>query len=426
MILSFSIQNFFSFKERVTFSFEATNDKHLEEYHVVQVNEKTRINKLGILYGANASGKSNLIRALQFLHEFFETKMPSKDRPLNFHPFLLDDSSRGENSFFELIFFIGPHKHVYQLELNKQHVVSEQLQKYKSIRPTVLFHRTLSDHVTEIRFNDGLGISKAVKEEVQVKCLNNMSVFAACGQVNARLSEIEEVMGWISNRFMPVVTPDTKLTAFVENLISSDKTAHAYVLGLLNYADFNIADIQIKRTEHKLSEKQVAELLAYDELSEEIKSQVETKKTIQILETNYSHKVVNQEGQVQNVALPKTLQSAGTVRTMGLAGVFHRVLASKGFVAVDELESSLHPKLIHHLIETFLKESDQAQLLFTTHYDGLLADDELLRNDTIWFAEKQPDGSSTLYSLSDFNGVNRISSLQKAYRYGKFGAVPNL
>jgi len=426
MILSFGVQNFLSFRDRVTLSFEATNDKHLEEYHVVQVNDKTRINKLGVLYGANASGKSNLIAALQFLYDFFIATMPSKDRPLSLSPFLLDDSTSDKNSFFELVFFIGSQKHLYQLELNKQHVVSEQLLKYKSMRPTILFQRMLNGQVTEIRFNDTLGIAKAVKEEIQVKCLNNMSVFAACGQVNARLPELEEVTQWIANNLHPVVMPDTVLSSFAKGLIDRDEAARKYVVGLLNYADFNIEDIVIKRTEHKLSEQQIAELLAFDRLTEEIKVQVKNTKTIQTLEAHYSHKVVNEEGAMRTVSLPETLQSAGTLRTMGLAGVFHRVLASEGFVAIDELESSLHPKLIHHLIETFLKESKQSQLLFTTHYDGLLEDEELLRNDTIWFTEKQPDGNSTLYSLSDFNGVNRISSLQRAYRYGKFGATPNI
>ncbi len=426
MILSFSVQNFLSFKERVTLSFEATNDKHLEEYHVVQVNEKTRINKLGVVYGANASGKSNLIKAFLFLHDFFETTMTSKDKHLPFNPFLLNESDKDENSHFELAFFIGSQKHLYQLEFNKQHVVSEQLLKYKSIRPTVLFQRKLKNKVTEIRFNETLGISKAVKEVIQVKCLNNMSVFAALGQVNARLPEIEDVTGWFANRFHPVVTPDTQLSGFAKGLISQDETARKYVVALLNYADFNIEDVLIKRTEHKLTEQQIAELLAIDQISAEVKAQLETKKTIPILEAKYAHKVVNKEGTTRNVDLPEALQSAGTLRTMGLAGVFHRVLTSEGFVAIDEMESSLHPKLIHHLIETFLKESKKSQLLFTTHYDGLLADEELLRKDTIWFTEKQPDGGSALYSLIDFKGVNRIASLQKAYRYGKFGAIPNL
>lgn len=119
-------------------------------------------------------------------------------------------------------------------------------------------------------------------------------------------------------------------------------------------------------------------------------------------------------------------ESDGTVRTFGLAAQVQKILERNAFLAVDEIESSLHPKLIEYIIERFLKESGEAQLLLTTHYDGLLGEEDLLRKDNIWFTEKNADGSSVLYPLTDFKGLNRISSLQKAYKFGKFGAVPNL
>ena len=122
----------------------------------------------------------------------------------------------------------------------------------------------------------------------------------------------------------------------------------------------------------------------------------------------------------------RCFESDGTIRTFGLAAQVQKALENNAFLAVDEIESSLHPKLIEYIIERFLKESEQAQLLLTTHYDGLLEEDDLLRKDTIWFTEKNTDGSSALYPLTDFKGLNRISSLRKAYKFGKFGAVPNL
>lgn len=109
-----------------------------------------------------------------------------------------------------------------------------------------------------------------------------------------------------------------------------------------------------------------------------------------------------------------------------MAAQVQKILERDAFLAVDEIESSLHPKLIEYIIERFLKESEQAQLLLTTHYDGLLGEEDLLRKDNVWFTEKNLDGSSVLYPLTDFKGLNRISSLQKAYKFGKFGAVPNL
>ena len=121
-----------------------------------------------------------------------------------------------------------------------------------------------------------------------------------------------------------------------------------------------------------------------------------------------------------------SIESDGTIRTFGLAAQVQKILERDAFLAVDEIESSLHPKLIEYIIERFLKESEQAQLLLTTHYDGLLGEEDLLRKDNVWFTEKNLDGSSVLYPLTDFKGLNRISSLQKAYKFGKFGAVPNL
>jgi len=82
--------------------------------------------------------------------------------------------------------------------------------------------------------------------------------------------------------------------------------------------------------------------------------------------------------------------------------------------------------LIEYVIEQFLRKSEQSQLLVATHYDNLFDEDDLLRKDNFWFTEKGEDGSTKLYPLSSFNGLNRISSLQKAYKFGKFGAVPNI
>ncbi len=93
---------------------------------------------------------------------------------------------------------------------------------------------------------------------------------------------------------------------------------------------------------------------------------------------------------------------------------------------IDEIESKLHPRLVEYILEKFLKESESAQLLISTHYDNLFDEEDLLRKDCFWFTEKGEDGATKLYPLSGFKGLGRISSLQKAYKFGKFGAVPNI
>lgn len=241
-------------------------------------------------------------------------------------------------------------------------------------------------------------MSQSVKEEITLKCLHNMSVFAAYMQVNTHIVELEAVLQYLTNQVMPAIVPASSLSRYAEESIKNE-SAKDYILRYLQEADFNISNITSKEQEtHKGS----------------------------INYTMYQHKVSSDDGNNDYYEFPELFESDGTIRTFGLAAQVQKILERDAFLAVDEIESSLHPKLIEYIIERFLKESGQAQLLLTTHYDGLLGEEDLLRKDNVWFSEKNPDGSSVLYPLTDFKGLNRISSLQKAYKFGKFGAVPNL
>ena len=161
-------------------------------------------------------------------------------------------------------------------------------------------------------------------------------------------------------------------------------------------------------------------------IPEEEKERLKKEKTIKHTKTEFEHKIINKDGVSKLYKLSKGLQSEGTLRTLGLAGAISQLVDRNAFLAIDEIESSLHPRLIEFIIEDFLKQKGRSQLLITTHYDGLLEEDDLLRKDSIWFTNKKENGATELYSLADFKALNRISSLQKAYKYGKFGAIPNI
>ncbi|MGI5821982.1 MAG: AAA family ATPase, partial [Bacteroidales bacterium] len=122
------------------------------------------------------------------------------------------------------------------------------------------------------------------------------------------------------------------------------------------------------------------------------------------------------------------LQSEGTKRIFGLEAAIYEAIQDNGVLFVDEVETSLHPQLLRFVLLNFLrKESSRSQLLITTHYDPLLNDiDEIFRKDTVWFTEKTKSGHTDVYSLTDFKGLNRLSSIQKAYNYRKFGAYPEI
>ena len=388
--------------KRQVLSFEADKSKDLESYHVVELAPDVKLLKLAVIYGANASGKSNIIKVCDFIRSFITCTPLNKAELIKIVPFLLNRTSKEQASEFSVSFYAmngdKAIRYVYSVLLETTHIVRETLIYYLSQQPATVFERSMENNVSSIKFGQKVKISTAAKEEITLKCLPNMSVFAAYMQVNTNIAEMETALQYLTKQMMPAIVPTSSLSRYAEEAIKKE-TAKEYILRYLQEADFNISNISSKEQE--------------------------TKKGV-VNYTMYQHKVSSGLGGNDYYEFPELYESDGTIRTFGLASQIQNSIGSNAFLAVDEIESSLHPKLIEYMIERFLKESKQAQLLLTTHYDGLLGEEDLLRKDNIWFAEKNTDGASVLYPLTDFKGLNRISSLQKAYKFGKFGAVPNL
>lgn len=402
MIAEIKFKNMFSFRDETVLSFEADKSKDLESYHVVELAPDVKILKLAVIYGANASGKSNIIKVCDFIRSFITCTPLNKAELIKIVPFLLNRTSKEQASEFSVSFYAmngdKAIRYVYSVLLETTHIVRETLIYYLSQQPATVFERSMENNVSSIKFGQKVKISTAAKEEITLKCLPNMSVFAAYMQVNTNIAEMETALQYLTKQMMPAIVPTSSLSRYAEEAIKKE-TAKEYILRYLQEADFNISNISSKEQE--------------------------TKKGV-VNYTMYQHKVSSGLGGNDYYEFPELYESDGTIRTFGLASQIQNSIGSNAFLAVDEIESSLHPKLIEYMIERFLKESKQAQLLLTTHYDGLLGEEDLLRKDNIWFAEKNTDGASVLYPLTDFKGLNRISSLQKAYKFGKFGAVPNL
>ena len=402
MIAEIKFKNMFSFRDETVLSFEADKSKDLESYHVVELAPDVKLLKLAVIYGANASGKSNIIKVCDFIRSFITCTPLNKAELIKIVPFLLNRTSKEQASEFSVSFYAmngdKAIRYVYSVLLETTHIVRETLIYYLSQQPATVFERSMENNVSSIKFGQKVKISTAAKEEITLKCLPNMSVFAAYMQVNTNIAEMETALQYLTKQMMPAIVPTSSLSRYAEGSIKKE-TAKEYILRYLQEADFNISNISSKEQE--------------------------TKKGV-VNYTMYQHKVSSGLGGNDYYEFPELYESDGTIRTFGLASQIQNSIGSNAFLAVDEIESSLHPKLIEYMIERFLKESKQAQLLLTTHYDGLLGEEDLLRKDNIWFAEKNTDGASVLYPLTDFKGLNRISSLQKAYKFGKFGAVPNL
>jgi len=428
MIQELKISNFLSFKEEVTFSFEATKDKTFEEYQVVEVTKDVRLLRFALVYGANASGKSNLIRAFEFLHEFwFETKKDINEKT-DAIPFKLDRKTPNQPSSFSLKFYVEGIRYWYQLEVDENRVHSEKLYYYISVQPTLLFERSLKNNVSVISFNQAVvKISAIAKEEINLKCLPNISFFAARNQVNVALPKIDAARDWMKQSVSNSIDPITPLFEFAERRLQNDENLKKHLLDFVREADFNITDIKSKIGKQDVPQHIIDFLLKSDNLPEEERQRLIEEKAFTQISTDFEHTITNQGG-TETYFLPEELESEGTRRITGVQTALYMTLQANAFLAIDELEASLHPELIVYILKKFLEnKNNRAQLLITTHYDPLLNQtDELFRKDSVWFTDKNKAGSTELYSLVEFNGLNRIASLQKAYRQGRFGAIPRI
>lgn len=429
MIQELKIRNFLSFKDEVTFSFEASNDKFAEESQVVTINENTRLLRFAIVYGYNASGKSNLLSALDFLSYFWSVKPKDLDSKTGAVPFKLDGVSTDKPSGFELVFYVQNTKYWYQLELDQHQVYLEKLSYYKTTQPIMLFERTLKDGQSEIQFNPkAVKISPAAKDLISLNCLKNTSFFVARNQVNVNLPIIDEAKEWMRNQLMPIISPSTAgLTSYAQRKASENKDLINYIVGFLHEADFNVTDISANVVNRQLTDEAIKflteENVSGDEDSAREMERIKKERTIKQIQTVFEHTVENDNG-TEIYQMDKKDESVGTMRTFGIEAALYEALKSQSVLPVDEWETSLHPKLQEKMLFEYLKTNSRSQLIVTTHNDGLLdLVDDLIRKDSVWFTEKKKSGVTDLYKLTDFRGVNRLSSIREAYRNKRFGAT---
>ena len=432
MIQEIKIKNFLSFKDEVTFSFVASNDKFAEDSQVVKINENTRLLRFAIVYGYNASGKSNLLSVLGYLSYFWTQQPKNLDAGTNVIPFKLDSKSQNEPSCFELIFFVQDTKYWYQLQLDERQVYLEKLSYYKTTQPIMLFERSLKDGQSVVHINQNAEkISTAAKEMISVNCLKNLSFFVARNQVNVTLPLIDAAKEWMRTRILNVIFPSvySNLITYAQKKTTEDKELIPHLVDFLHEADFNITNISSNVLNMDLSDEAVKFLTEDDDENDEEsvkeRERIKKEKTIKQIQTLFEHTVENNNGK-EAYQFDRTYESMGTLRTFGLEVVLYDVIKRNAILAIDEIENSLHPKLLEMILFEYLKTSSRSQILVTTHNDGLLdLVDDLIRKDSIWFTEKKKSGVTDLYKLTDFRGINRLSSIREAYRNKRFGATMN-
>ncbi len=230
MLLEFSVKNFLSYKEKMTISFEATKDKTLEEYFCYKINEKTRVLKLGIIYGANASGKTNILKAIDFIRNAV-IHPKRNDELTNFTPFKFDINTVQEVGEFEVIFLKNNIRYDYLLKLNNNRIIEERLSYYPKGQPTKIFTRNL-DEIKYGTYQD-LNLYKKDKDALDSNTVSTMTLLSALQVTKINVPDLQNAFEWFYKDLMPIVKQNSDLKTWAVKRIDKDNVNKQRLTNLL-------------------------------------------------------------------------------------------------------------------------------------------------------------------------------------------------
>lgn len=421
MIAEFSIENFFSIKSAQKISFEPSVDTFMSDEYSYEVKEGVRLLKVGIIYGANASGKTNILNAIEFF-KILVLRMP-KDRneKTGVVPFMLDDISRNETTKLSMAFYINQSKYILSFELDAKHIYSETLIVYDSIRPTKLYNRSYDDSTdsTTIDFGVNLKMTKKSQDVISGNTINNCSVLAAFGKSNVERTKLNDVYDYFAKQVKDA--PGMLLSGYVKSRLDKDETGDLkkFILNFLKASDFNIEDV-VLHEEEELITPELEQLIQNAPIDKDAKAEMLRKGKITNTELTFKHKVGDKV-----YDLSEEYESNGTMRFLGMAVILNFLLKTNRFVSIDEVETSIHYELLAYFIKVFLANSNRtSQMLLTTHDINLLNED-FIRRDTIWFTDKDELGETKIVRLSSL-GLHKNLSPYNAYKQGKLVKLPFL
>ncbi|ATL47215.1 ATP-binding protein [Chitinophaga caeni] len=423
MIINFSVQNFGSIKEKQTLSFEADRSTHLEDTYIVKFGEQ-RILKLALIYGANASGKTTILKALDFLRDIVINPERKKNNELDFNPFLFDPNTPKENSIISIEFFQNEIKYFYEVEFFKKAIVSEELYFYNPHKANLFKRKTnLENQFTEITFGSKITTDKVFEKTLEANTLWNNTVLGGYLKTNIDFKELQEVVDWFGAYLNPLIYTRTELEEFVTTRISDREISKSDVVTIIKKADFNISDVVIQEEEKDIPDDFIEFLKKQVKAPNEKIKELEQKGKLTAINIEFEHTVSDTK-----YNLPLEFESQGTRRYYGFAGLLALLIKNSTAFPIDELESSLHPDLYLHFLLSFLLNSKNSQIIATTHNREILDNKDIFRNDAIWFTDKQESCSTELYSLTDFDSsvVRNTTNILNAYKSGKLSATPNL
>jgi AAA15 family ATPase/GTPase len=411
MLVEFRFKNFRSFMDDNVFSMVASADKTALLNNTVETRNTAvpRILKVAGIYGANASGKSNVVKAMammQFMVAQSAIFHPNQGLPAQ--PFKLGKSKTDAPTEFEITFFEGDVRYQFGFASDSMRITSEWLIVYKTNKPQQWYSREFNKKkgAYEYKFGPHLLGPKTVWQH---STRPNSLFLSTAVQLNSE--QLKPVFDWITKGL--VVFTNFGLLPPQKTIEHIKQSGAESVRQFLSTADIAIEDIQLK------SYPGFIQQIAVDAATGQLKN---SRAEQEVLMPTFSH--ATKDGAA---VFEFHDESEGTQKLFALAGPLFEIVKRRQVLIVDELDRSLHALLVRHLVDSFQPRSDsmsEAQLIFTTHDTSLLRSD-VLRRDQIWFTEKDEKQSSRLFPLIDF-APRKDEALERGYLSGRYGAVPIL
>jgi AAA15 family ATPase/GTPase len=413
MLIEFTADNFKSLKGRQTLSMVAGSFPQHSESNSYDsgLPRFGRLLRSAVIYGPNAAGKTNVLRALQFVQNLVvgsASTIPGTSLP--YSPFMLSKKTRTAPSKFEVAFVQDEIRYEYGFSLDAMRICDEWLTEYANPRGRSIFERSFqkSTGTYQWKFSSFLKGQRSVWAEATRPEVLFLSMAA---QLNSK--QLLRVFEWFQKRLVVVVNPTTMNTALTLQLLDNPEGKRR-LLPFLREADLGISGVELSRQAIPPGTGYISGALMIEQPPGSAPN---------VVKVTFKHL----DDRSQEVALEIQDESAGTLSLFRAAGAWLNVLKNGEVLLFDEIDSSLHPKLTRFLIEKFHSTStnpNNAQLLFTTHNTSLL-DRELFRRDQVWFVEKDARGASALFPLTDFKPRND-EALERGYMAGRYGALPLL
>lgn len=412
MLIQFNFKNYKSFKDEATLDLSAAKMTEFSD-RVVSVGSE-KILPVAAIYGANASGKSNVYSAFEYMSKYVAQSFKYGDEEETFRevrptPFLLSNETENAETSFEVYFTIPGDKtekvYNYGFCIGNSGVTEEWLNtKAKTARKfSSVFYRDTSTKTLDLS-----GLPKASRDNIEIALERQVLVISLGAKL--KIAKCKQIRDWfLGNEFADFGDPVTSFfmhtrlpRGFVDN-----PEVRANVVKYFSSFDETIKDFRVEKVPNDGADGKD-----------------------NVYKITAIHKKIDSD---QIAEIPLEDESAGTLKMFALYPELHEILQNGGVYFIDELNARLHPLLVRNFILTFLNpeiNTKHAQLVFTTH-DTWQLSNQLLRRDEIWFTEKDEQGISTLYSLADFvdedgSRIRKDESYEKNYLLGKYGAIPSL